>query len=382
MLDARHRHPTITLLTVAILAAGAGAATTPAPSEGTHDLVCELVWEAPGETGEYLLGGLLVAAGWDHDGQLCVVDYRNRDLKVFDREGRWLRTLGRAGDGPGELRDARGLVLAEDGRVGLLQIFPAALVWLHPDGRPGGRTSFKTTPDGEGGFVALLHLVQHPDGLMGYTTASTLRQGRISEKHWIVPLDLEGAFGEPIYFADVTQPEPGRDGKLDEGDYYDVWAARWAPDGEGGAWIAAHRDRYRIDHRDRTGALVGTIELPYDPVRRDDLGRRLATERLQRKRLIADQVALRDTAPVVRSLRLADDGSLWVDLDLGGRGPSPGTIAWIDVHHRDQGWQRRLRLRGPFDPETDQWRPVDDRHVVVLGADQDDQPVLRLLRLP
>ena len=370
-----------TWLWIATIGLTAVALADDTPRDGVVEQACELVWEIPGETADYLLGGLLVGAGWDHDENLCVVDYRNKDLKVFDRDGHWLRTLGRQGEGPGESSDARGLILADDGRLGLLQIFPAAVVWLHPDGTPGGRQTFKQAPDGAGGYVAMPHVVQRGRELMAYTTAMALLEGRINEKHWIVPMNLNGTFGAPVFRQTIDQPERDQDGRLDEADYYDLWAARWAPDGRGGAWVAAARDVYRIEHYDDDANLVNTIERPYELVTRDDLGRRLTLEHLQRKRIVATEVNLHDTAPVVRSLRLSDKGRLWVDLDLGGHGPTPGTIAWIDIHDRKRGWLRQLRLTGPYDPETDQWRFVDDQHLLVLGVNHDDEPVLRLLRL-
>lgn len=128
------------------------------------------------------------------------------------------------------------------------------------------------------------------------------------------------------------------------------------------------------------GEIVQSLERPYQPPRRDELGKRQTLEHLGRKRLTADEVKLRDRPPVVRSLRLSDTGQLWVDLDLGGRGPAPGTIAWIDVVDQNGDWQQQLRLHGPFDPQTDQWRFVDDEHLLVLHASSEDEVSLRLLR--
>jgi hypothetical protein len=377
------------LVAIALVAFGrpCAAENDPLPA-GFVEATCELVWEVPGETDAYLLGGLLVDAGWDQDGNLCVVDYRNKDLKVFSRDGDFLRTLGRAGEGPGESRDARRLLLAADGRRGLLQVFPATVVWLHADGSPAGRTAIQNTLSDQGGFVAVTHAVQNGREIMAYATVMAMIGGSINEQHWIAPLLPDGGLGRPLYTRTVEQPARDQRNRVDEGEYYDVWAARWAPDGHGGVWLAPERDRYLLLRHDRDGAPSQTVTRPYTPLRRDDLGRRLATEHMGRKRLAADEVKLRDQAPVVRSLRLSDAGYLWVDLDLGGRGPEPGTIAWIDVIDADGDgdgdgddvWRPQIRLRGPVDPDIDQWRWVDDRHLLVLRAGGEDLVSLRLLR--
>jgi hypothetical protein len=347
---------------------------------GHQDVFCDLVWEIPGETEDYLLGGLLVDADWDRDGNLCVVDYNNKNLKIFGPDGRFLRTIGRAGEGPGESRDARRLLMAGDGRLGLLQVFPASVVWLHPDGTPGGRITVQNKIVEQGGFVATPHAVQRGSMILVYASSMSMIDGRISERHWIAPLQPDGTIEQALFSRTVQQPERDARNRVDEGDYYDLWAARWAPDGNGGVWLAPERDRYLLMRHDRDGAVRQTVTRPYNPVVRDDLGRRLVLEQLSRKRLSFDEINLRDHAPVVRSLRLSDTGRLWIDLDLGGRGPRPGTIAWLDVLDRDGSWLPQIRLHGPYDPETDQWCFVDDKHVLVLHSREDGEVRLRLLR--
>ncbi len=364
---------------VMLLALGPAVADPPA----VHRVAATLVWETPGETADYLLGGLLVAAARGPDGALYVADYESKDCKVFAAaDGRWLRTLGREGSGPGESRDVRGLVLADDGRVGLLQIFPATLVWLDAsDGTPAGRTTWREDPAGSGGFVGLPYLASSPGGWLGYVTAMSMQDGRVQERHWIAPAHPDGTFGPPLFQLDVAQPEPDARGRHDEGDYYDIWAARWAPDGQGGVWVAASRDDYRIDHHDASGAVIGSVTREYRPVDRDQLGREQALARMVRKNKGRDQVRLRPTAPVVRGLRLGAHDRLRVDLDLGGAGPEPGTITWTDVFDREGRWLHQLQVTGPFDAASDQWRWLDDHFLLVLRSTDQGEVSLRLLRV-
>jgi len=344
-------------------------------------LTCETVWNVPAEDDDYLLGGLLVDAAWDLDGNLCVVDYANRDLKVFRADGRYLRTLGREGEGPGEVTDARLLVVHDDGRLGLLQKFPAKLVWLEPDGDPGGQTVLENTLTSDG-YLSMPHAVQHPGGLMGYVAVMSLTMNGPQEDHWLVPVSPTGRVGEPLWHHEEIQPLR-RDGeKFHEADLYYIWAARWAPDGRGGAWIATERDRYLISHRESDGAQLDYLTRPYEPVQRDDLARHQVEAQLVRKRYDRRHLELADTDPVVHRLRLGDDGNLWVDLSLGGRGPEPGTIAQIDVWSPGGVWLAQRRLVGDYDPNLDQRLILDDHHVLVLGTDSDGEVRLRLLRIP
>ncbi len=212
-------------------------------------VTAETVWDIPGETDQYLLGGLLVDAGWDLHGNVCFVDYNNRDLKLFSPDGRYLRTLGREGEGPGEVTDARLLLRHEDGRLGLLQKFPARVVWLRPDGSPGGHLDLVNTLGGEhgGGFLSLPHAVQYPGGLLGYLAVMSLTPQGPAEHHWIAPIAADGTVGRPLWHREETQAAPRGDGRIHEADLYYIWAARWAPDGHGRR-LARPRTR-RLPHR-------------------------------------------------------------------------------------------------------------------------------------
>jgi len=367
---------------LAVLMASSLAAIA-AASPPLTTLVADMVWEVPGEDEQYLLGGLLVDAGWDRHGNLCFVDYKNRDLKVFAPDGRYLRTLGREGEGPGEVTDARLLITHDDGRLGLLQKFPPKVVWLRPDGDPGGELRIDNTLDGDHGqgFLSLPHAVQHPGGLVGYLAVMALGARGPVEHHWIAPIGLDGTVGQPMWHREELQATPRADGRVHEADLYYIWAARWAPDGHAGAWLAAERDRYRVIHLDADGNVQRVLERDHTRPERDDLARYQAREQLVRKRFDPGQLVLADHDPVVHRLRLSDRGDLWVDLSLGGRGAVPGTVAEVDVWSTDGRWLAHHRMVGDYDPNLDQRLFLDDHHLLVLRADADGEVSLRLLRV-
>lgn len=59
--------------------------------------------------------GSISALQVDHVGNIYVLDRQSNDLRIFDRQGHHVRTVGRSGKGPGEYSAANGLVwLVED----------------------------------------------------------------------------------------------------------------------------------------------------------------------------------------------------------------------------------------------------------------------------
>ncbi len=51
------------------------------------------------------------------EGEIFVLDYQARHIRVFSREGEHLRTLAGPGDGPGEIRRANGILLDDEGTL-------------------------------------------------------------------------------------------------------------------------------------------------------------------------------------------------------------------------------------------------------------------------
>lgn len=51
------------------------------------------------------------------DGTIFVLDFRDKSIKVFDRDGKFLRAIGKAGQGPGELSLPRSVHISSQGEV-------------------------------------------------------------------------------------------------------------------------------------------------------------------------------------------------------------------------------------------------------------------------
>ena len=58
------------------------------------------------------------------DGTIYVLDYSATEVRAYDPDGRYLRTISRRGEGPGEITEANGIFLAGD-----------TLLWMHDHGK-------------------------------------------------------------------------------------------------------------------------------------------------------------------------------------------------------------------------------------------------------
>lgn len=80
------------------------------------------------------------------DGRIAVLDVGARIVRLYGRDGRWQRDLGRAGDGPGEYREP--VALSAAGSAVLILDNTGRLLVHHADGRDGRTTAVRPeSPD-------------------------------------------------------------------------------------------------------------------------------------------------------------------------------------------------------------------------------------------
>lgn len=71
--------------------------------------------------------------GADSAGNIYVLDAPNHHVTIFDSTGKYLRTLGREGGGPGEFMAASALSVLPDGRIAVYDHGKRGLVWFGAD---------------------------------------------------------------------------------------------------------------------------------------------------------------------------------------------------------------------------------------------------------
>ena len=111
------------------------------PRDGIEHLRLEELWRV-GDASDDILFGLITRVVADTNGDLYVLDGQLSHVHVYDRDGAHLRTLFREGEGPGEVRGPRDLVLLDDGRVGVVQEQPGKMIFVDRMNNPAGELTF------------------------------------------------------------------------------------------------------------------------------------------------------------------------------------------------------------------------------------------------
>lgn len=134
------RARTLLLSALSLLASAACSGTGPATSSGlsvVRDTVGDTVvvrtvsgsvWGAPAtlvsdvsigklEGDPHYLFGRVSSVAASPSGAIYALDSQSSDVRVFDPSGAWVRTLGRNGEGPGELKQPDAIAILSDGRV-------------------------------------------------------------------------------------------------------------------------------------------------------------------------------------------------------------------------------------------------------------------------
>jgi hypothetical protein len=255
------------------------------------------------------------------DGALWVLDFKEQAIRRYDARGRFLGTSGRPGAGPGELREANGLLRHGDGSV-----------WVNDP--PNGRL---TVFSADGAFAR-----QHVLPSFGYgyrwdawfdaarnevVDGSTRKVGEEYRSVWrrvsgdgadrgvlTVPpcADRELRYsGMPFWKAESPN------GSGSSGAYPFVTGGGFAFDGKGGVWcVDATSTRAALLHvATRDTVTMTSIALPRIPVaaaERAEEIQRIRTSVSRHARNDFDPTRVPTTKPPIASISVDDDGRLWV----------------------------------------------------------------------
>ncbi len=345
-----------------------------APRDGVRTLELEELWRVGGEDDDIFFG-LVTRVRADERGNLYVMDGQLSEVHVYDPDGARLRTLFGEGEGPGEIRGPRDLILLDDGRVGALQEMPGKLIFVERDGRPAGSMRVGGEGTSHGGFCQTFGAFARGDlvALSGFVQSPGEEPGTLLQTNFLARFDETGR--QRARYCERSNLIVFDAFVFDELKHLAGfwWNADIGADQH--VYAAPYLDRYEVHVFDPIGPLVRVIERAYDPVRRTPAECQEFTDYV--KAIYANapvevEVKPSDFEPVIlymqRGLRVHADGTLWVLTSRGVREQAAGVLATFDVFDPAGVFIRQVSVRVPGDGRNDGiFFVAPDRAVVVKG---------------
>jgi len=331
-----------------------------APRDGVRDMQLTELWRRGGEDDDEVLFGVIAQVLVDPAGNVYLLDMQLSQVQVFAPDGRFLRTLSREGEGPGEVRQPADMFMTDDGRLGLGVLFPGRVVYVTLEGEPAGTLAPGGGDPGRGGF-SILRGCRFGGGrtvLAVTNVAQNAADGYQTRSPHIASYDAGGV--ELHVFHDSSYRLVFNEQVFREETLIDVPLRRFCVAGDGSVYVAPDRERYRIEVYRPDGRLARVIEREY-PVHR-----RSAAELATWTELFTASV--RNQAPGFRwdvcateppidwvfgGLWEHADGRLWVRNSRSAIDQPAGCLSTYDVFDADGVFAEQVRVRCPGDPVED-----------------------------
>ena len=307
-------------------------AVTAVQAEETRVLQLEEMWRIGGPDDEENLLGVIDRVLVDDDNNVYLLDIQLVEVQVFDPDGEYVQSLGKQGDGPGEVRRASEILFMPDGTLGLVQPFPGRIVTVALDGTPAGEVRPGEDDPTEGGFFFIGGAATLGDRLVLSGARSTRDEDRMTSVNFLEDFPADGTAGTVFYQSTTVRQRAASE--VQEKDRYFPHRA-WTLGPDGRLYLAPERNAYRIEVFGAVSEPERTMKREYQSWKRTPQ----EMERLEQQSAVGGRGRNRNrpdfvfeaTEPDITALHAAPDGSLWVLTSRGTREQPEGIHSTWDV---------------------------------------------------
>ena len=320
---------------------------------GVATLVEELSIGVADGAEEYMLGDIADLA-IARDGSIYALDRQVPAIRYYDAKGKFIRTIGRRGEGPGEFRSSSGIALAHDGRLLLWDTGNWRINVYSPTGDILPQV---TTPSGTGGSS----MATYSRALMVDTA------GRLVTRKMIFTRDLTNRPIVWLRFApdgtpiDTIHPPPSpfevakvsaTSGRARVSNEVPFTPRRFVTMSPTGAMIAGYPNRYAFEIHTPGGPIISVRrDVKPEPVSRAE--RNEARQRIEERMRQTDPTwswngpDIPGTKPLYEDLQVALDGRVWVAVipEVSARIGNSSSGGGIG-----RGPSQRSQIKGPPPP--------------------------------
>ena len=314
------------------------------PLQGNREIALEAVWQVGDSEDDPLLGTIERVLVLD-DGRILLLDTQLSQVVECDADGEVLRTLGRSGDGPGELTGPKDLVYFSDGTLGLVSTFPGRLVCLNSDETPAGSIT-PVVPWAEGGGFLTLHraLSFGETSLLGGSVMSMNPDVPVQERTFFLgSFDREGKMIAEYVRGDASFDV--RSGELHESWQEFVWS-RMDVAADGTVVVGVPRDEFELSWFAADGTPLLKATLPTKPWKRNPKAhdRMLGILTPQAEHIPGTEPVVAPTEPTIVDLSVHENGDVWCLTSRSMWEAEDGYFATYDVINASGHFKERVQV--------------------------------------
>ncbi len=238
----------------------------------------------------------------DNEGTILALDFKDQKIKVFDRAGKYLRSIGKPGQGPGELGMASGIQITADNTLVIEDATNRRLAQF----KPTGEFIKNISTSNKLGLVGIL--LDGQGNILGREMGLTEGNAKMFFEIKKFDPDLK-----PLFTLDKIEfpvPIPGSGVKMNILDLISVYQF-----GPGGNIYYGRNANYDIKIFSPEGKPLRTIQKEYDPVK---VTQKDIDEMLERIPNVAgganikDMFSFPDFFPPFQNFLLDDQGRMYV----------------------------------------------------------------------
>ncbi len=342
--------------------------TSPAePMEGRREITLKELWRLGAEDdpqGEIF--GLVIGAFRDTDGNICLLDSQASELRVYTPAGKFVRALGRRGEGPGEFQMAASACQMPNGAYAVAQTFPGKLVTFNRDGTPGGTIVPTIDATGSAQSFLVVYEVRPAGSNLGIACMNqSFDQKMLRQSHMLGIFDLQGKLISRLL---------GHDNELDlsagftfDEVSYTRFQGRWCDGPDGSIYVVPDFSGYAIHVFDPQGKPSMVISREYQSLKRTPEDKKVIEDIFAgfTRNVPNAKFQVQDMHKDIERIWTTPDGLLWVESSAGRWAVPAGLMGVFDVFDRAGRFVRQVALRGEGDAKRDGVWILGDRVVVV-----------------
>jgi hypothetical protein len=346
-----------------------GVKTVASPGKGFAEpatLKLPELWRLGGDAeSEEEFFGVISDIDIDESGHVYLLDSQLNEAKIYTKDGEFVRSIGREGEGPGEFRAPSSMFFTAN-KVAVIQMMPGKIVQLTKEGQPAGEYPIPKPPDG--GF----QMIQGGDARGGNVVIFLVRQkfdqaaGKWSRQSVLTALDPAGK--QTAEYASKENVINMAAAEMNDATW-DTFERRWEIGPDGKVYTCNSYDNYEITVYDKSGKVERVLTREYKHVARSQEEKDFMNRMMSHwaKMIPNCKVVIHPMAKDIESVYLRDDGSLWVLTSAGARNQPKETLGVFDVFNPEGQFVKQVTLQGQGDPLEDLYVFEKDRLYVVTS---------------